>query len=101
MAQTRNTGPLGDEWLANTTMEKKLAAKEKAHMTKPDTPFPKHWLYYIVLKYGVIAVAVLITLYTIYRLDSENEASARPMNRHARIVSDAGPTRSRSPLSRS
>ena len=24
-------------------------------MTKPDTPFPKHWLYYIVLKYGVIA----------------------------------------------
>ena len=24
-------------------------------MTKPDTPFPRHWLYYIVLKYGVIA----------------------------------------------
>jgi hypothetical protein len=24
-------------------------------MTKPDTPFPKHWLYYIVLKYAVIA----------------------------------------------
>ena len=37
-------------------------------MTKPETPFPSHWLYYIVLKYGVIAVAVLITLYTIYRL---------------------------------
>ena len=37
-------------------------------MTKPDTPFPKHWLYYIILKYGVIAAAVLITLYTIYRL---------------------------------
>ncbi len=37
-------------------------------MTKPDTPFPKHWLYYIILKYGVIAVAVLITLYTVYRL---------------------------------
>ena len=31
-------------------------------MTKPDTPFPKHWLYYIVLKYGVIAAAVLVTL---------------------------------------
>jgi putative acetyltransferase len=26
----RNTIPLGDEWLANTTMEKKLAAKERA-----------------------------------------------------------------------
>jgi hypothetical protein len=37
-------------------------------MTKPDTPFPKHWLYYIILKYGVIAAAVLITLYTVYRL---------------------------------
>jgi putative acetyltransferase len=28
--QMRNTRPLGSEWLANTTMEKKLAAKEKA-----------------------------------------------------------------------
>jgi putative acetyltransferase len=28
--QTRNTRPLGGEWLANTTMEKKLAAKESA-----------------------------------------------------------------------
>jgi hypothetical protein len=38
-------------------------------MTKPpETPFPKHWLYYIVLKYGVIIAAVLVTLYTIYRL---------------------------------
>ena len=27
-------------------------------MTKPDTPFPRHWLYYIVLKYAVIAAAV-------------------------------------------
>lgn len=30
VAQTRNTRPLGGEWLANTTMEKKLVAKEKA-----------------------------------------------------------------------
>ena len=37
-------------------------------MTKPDTPFPKHWLYYIVLKYAIIAAAVLITLFTVYRL---------------------------------
>jgi len=35
---------------------------------KPDTPFPRHWLYYIVLKYAVIAVAVLIALYVAYRL---------------------------------
>ncbi len=37
-------------------------------MSKPETPFPKHWLYYIVIKYAVIALAVLITLYTVYRL---------------------------------
>jgi hypothetical protein len=29
-------------------------------MTKPDTPFSKHWLYYIGLKYVVIAAALLI-----------------------------------------
>jgi putative acetyltransferase len=28
--QMRNSKPLGGEWLANTTMEKKLAAKERA-----------------------------------------------------------------------
>jgi hypothetical protein len=37
-------------------------------MTKPDTPFPKHWLYYIALKYAVIAIAVLLALYVSYRL---------------------------------
>ena len=37
-------------------------------MTKPDTPFPRHWLYYIVLKYGVIATAILIALYVAYRV---------------------------------
>ena len=46
---------VGDEWLANTTLSKQLAAKREALMTKPDTPFPRHWLYYIVLKYAVIA----------------------------------------------
>lgn len=30
-------------------------------MTKPDTPFPKHWLYYIVLKIALLAVAVALT----------------------------------------
>jgi hypothetical protein len=37
-------------------------------MKKPDTPFPRHWLYYIVLKYAVLVAALVITLYTIYRL---------------------------------
>jgi hypothetical protein len=32
-------------------------------MTKPDTPFPKHWRYYIALKWFVIAVAVGIAFY--------------------------------------
>ena len=35
---------------------------------KPDTPFPRHWLYYIVLKYAVIVAAVLIAIYGAYRL---------------------------------
>jgi hypothetical protein len=37
-------------------------------MTKPDTPFPRHWLYYIVLKYGVMLAAALLALYAVYRL---------------------------------
>ena len=37
-------------------------------MSKPETPFPKHWLYYIILKWVVIGAAVLMTLYTVYRL---------------------------------
>ena len=31
-------------------------------MNRPDTPFPKHWRYYIVLKWAVIAAAVVIVL---------------------------------------
>jgi hypothetical protein len=27
-------------------------------MTQPETPFPRHWLYYIALKVVVIAAAV-------------------------------------------
>jgi hypothetical protein len=37
-------------------------------MTKPDTPFPRHWFYYIVLKYTVIAVAIALALYVVYRI---------------------------------
>ena len=29
-------------------------------MKKPDTPFPRHWLYYIVLKGAVFAAAVAL-----------------------------------------
>lgn len=32
-------------------------------MEKPDTPFPRHWLYYIVLKIVVIVIAVGLALY--------------------------------------
>jgi hypothetical protein len=31
-------------------------------MTHPDAPFPRHWLYYIVLKVVVIAIAVAVAL---------------------------------------
>jgi uncharacterized membrane protein len=37
-------------------------------MTKPDTPFPRHWLYYIALKFAVLAAAILIALYIFYRV---------------------------------
>jgi len=32
-------------------------------MKRPDTPFPRHWLYYIVLKLVVLAAAVALALY--------------------------------------
>ena len=32
-------------------------------MTKPDTPFPRHWLYYIVLKFVVLAAAIALALW--------------------------------------
>jgi hypothetical protein len=37
-------------------------------MEKPETPFPRHWLYYIVLKYGVLIAAVVLALYVAYRM---------------------------------
>jgi hypothetical protein len=37
-------------------------------MTKPETPFPRHWLYYIVLKYAVLLGALLLALYVAYRV---------------------------------
>jgi hypothetical protein len=31
-------------------------------MSRPDTPFPKHWRYYIVLKWVVILAAAVLAL---------------------------------------
>ena len=31
-------------------------------MKRPDTPFPRHWRYYIALKYAVLAVAIALAL---------------------------------------
>jgi hypothetical protein len=31
-------------------------------MKRPETPFPRHWRYYIALKLVVIALAVALTL---------------------------------------
>jgi len=43
------------------------SGREEKPMDKPDTPFPRHWLYYIVLKYAVIAAAVVLALYVMAR----------------------------------
>ena len=37
-------------------------------MKRADSPFQRHWLYYLILKYAVIAVAVIVTFYTVFRL---------------------------------
>jgi hypothetical protein len=31
-------------------------------MDKPETPFPKHWSYYIFIKWAVIVAAVVLAL---------------------------------------
>jgi hypothetical protein len=32
-------------------------------MKQPETPFPRHWIYYIALKLAVLAVGVAVALY--------------------------------------
>jgi len=32
-------------------------------MKRPDTPFPRHWRYYIALKFVVLAAAAALALY--------------------------------------
>jgi hypothetical protein len=36
-------------------------------MKKPDTPFPRHWLYYIALKFVVLAAAMAVAVYIAFR----------------------------------
>ena len=37
-------------------------------MKRSDSPFPRHWLYYLILKYAVVTAAAVLSLYTVYRL---------------------------------
>ncbi len=37
-------------------------------MKRDDLPFQRHLVYYLIVKYAVIAAALAITLYTVYRL---------------------------------
>lgn len=39
-------------------------------MKRADSPFQRHWLYYLILKYAVIAAASIVALYAVYRLYS-------------------------------
>jgi hypothetical protein len=39
-------------------------------MKREDSPFQRHWLYYLILKYAVIAAALVLSLYALYRLYS-------------------------------
>ena len=39
-------------------------------MKRADSPFQRHWLYYLILKYAVIAAALVVSLYAVYRLYS-------------------------------
>jgi hypothetical protein len=32
-------------------------------MRKPDTPFPRHWMYYIAIKLVILAAAILFALH--------------------------------------
>jgi hypothetical protein len=48
--------------------DQNASGKGERVMKRTDSPFQRHWLYYLILKYAVIAGAVVLSLYTIYRL---------------------------------
>ena len=52
-------------------------------MKRDDMPFQRHWLYYLVLKYALIAAAVVVTLFTAYRLYRVKAHGARNILRPA------------------
>ena len=37
-------------------------------MDEPETPFPKHWRYYIFIKWAVIIAAVLLVLKLLFEV---------------------------------
>jgi hypothetical protein len=39
------------------------AQAEGIMMDRPQTPFPRHWLYYMSLKFVVIAAAIVLAIY--------------------------------------
>ena len=71
-AQSRNTvmaaanGSPTPPWTRSSRRGDKpneIGGKPAGHaMTKPDTPFPRHWLYYFTWKFVVIAAAVALAL---------------------------------------
>ncbi len=40
-----------------------MGSRAMTKQGKQDLPFPRHWLSYIALKIGLIAIAVLLALY--------------------------------------
>ena len=60
--QQRNT-VLGRRRMAEQHDDEEDAGRQRGQvMTRPDTPFPRHWRYYIVLKYLLLAAAVALAL---------------------------------------
>ncbi len=69
VAQQRNS-ILGRRRMAGQHDHAQATCNEAGGVTTkpPETPFPRHWKYYIVLKYAVMAAAVLLALYVVMRL---------------------------------
>jgi hypothetical protein len=54
----------GSQVTLDATLSRKGRGEERGDraMTKPDTPFPRHWRYYIAIKWAVIAAAIVLAL---------------------------------------
>jgi hypothetical protein len=53
-----------NEATADVTLSRRGRGQERGDraVSRPETPFPRHWRYYIVLKWTVITAAVVIAL---------------------------------------